>query len=80
MIVILTSGLVYMTYYLDNNVTNLSQTWQSMGSLDYPTAEKFRQMRNMEVHEEKHLLPNTLWNNESYSQQVSLYFSQNHIT
>lgn len=41
-------GLVYVTYYLDNNVTNPSQLWQSMGSPDYPTAEQFRQLRNIE--------------------------------
>uniref|UniRef100_A0A6Q2WUD6 Alpha-L-iduronidase n=1 Tax=Esox lucius TaxID=8010 RepID=A0A6Q2WUD6_ESOLU len=45
---ILTLGLVYVTYYLDNNVTNPYQLWQSMGSPDYPSAEQFRQLRNME--------------------------------
>ncbi|XP_010901111.2 alpha-L-iduronidase [Esox lucius] len=42
------NGLVYVTYYLDNNVTNPYQLWQSMGSPDYPSAEQFRQLRNME--------------------------------
>uniref|UniRef100_A0A3P8XVM2 Alpha-L-iduronidase n=1 Tax=Esox lucius TaxID=8010 RepID=A0A3P8XVM2_ESOLU len=43
-----TFRLVYVTYYLDNNVTNPYQLWQSMGSPDYPSAEQFRQLRNME--------------------------------
>ena len=38
-----------MTYYLDNNVTNPYQLWQSMGSPDYPTPEQFRRLRSMEV-------------------------------
>ncbi|KAL0979234.1 hypothetical protein UPYG_G00182530 [Umbra pygmaea] len=42
------SGLVYVTYYLDNNVTNPYERWQSMGSPDYPSAEQFRHLRNME--------------------------------
>ncbi|KAJ8005777.1 hypothetical protein DPEC_G00121410 [Dallia pectoralis] len=41
-------GLVYMTFYLDNNVTNPYQLWKNMGSPDYPSAEQFRQLRNME--------------------------------
>ncbi|XP_067083784.1 alpha-L-iduronidase [Osmerus mordax] len=41
-------GLVYVTYYLDNNVTNPYQLWQSMGSPDYPTPEQFRRLRSME--------------------------------
>lgn len=42
-------GLVYVTYYLDNNVTNPYQLWQSMGSPDYPTAEQFRRLRGVQV-------------------------------
>ena len=42
-------GLVYVTYYLDNNVTNPYQLWESMGSPDYPSAEQFRQLRTKEV-------------------------------
>uniref|UniRef100_A0A1A8QZC9 Iduronidase, alpha-L n=1 Tax=Nothobranchius rachovii TaxID=451742 RepID=A0A1A8QZC9_9TELE len=41
-------GLVYVTYYMDNNVTNPYQLWQSMGGPDYPTAEQFRNIRNVE--------------------------------
>ncbi|KAM3867981.1 alpha-L-iduronidase [Diretmus argenteus] len=41
-------GLVYVTYYMDNNVTNPYQLWQSMGSPDYPSAEQFRQLRSLE--------------------------------
>jgi len=43
------SGLVYVTYYMDNNVTNPYQLWQTMGSPDYPTAEQFRHLRSVEV-------------------------------
>lgn len=38
-------GLVYATYYMDNNVTNPYQLWQSMGSPDFPTPEQFRKLR-----------------------------------
>ncbi|XP_071338265.1 alpha-L-iduronidase isoform X2 [Trachinotus anak] len=41
-------GLVYVTYYMDNNVTNPYQLWQSMGSPDYPTAEQFRRLRGVQ--------------------------------
>ncbi|XP_007557043.1 alpha-L-iduronidase [Poecilia formosa] len=41
-------GLVYVTYYLDNNVTNPHQLWQSMGSPDFPTAQQFRRLRSVE--------------------------------
>ncbi|XP_017269987.1 alpha-L-iduronidase [Kryptolebias marmoratus] len=40
--------LVYVTYYMDNNVTNPYQLWQSMGRPDYPTAEQFRRLRSVE--------------------------------
>uniref|UniRef100_A0AAQ5XU23 Alpha-L-iduronidase n=1 Tax=Amphiprion ocellaris TaxID=80972 RepID=A0AAQ5XU23_AMPOC len=39
-------GLVYVTYYMDNNVTNPYQMWQNMGSPDYPTVEQFRRLRS----------------------------------
>uniref|UniRef100_A0A3Q1ISV6 Uncharacterized protein n=1 Tax=Anabas testudineus TaxID=64144 RepID=A0A3Q1ISV6_ANATE len=42
----LTKYLVYVTYYMDNNVTNPYQLWQNMGSPDYPTAEQFRRLRS----------------------------------
>ncbi|XP_029017214.1 alpha-L-iduronidase isoform X2 [Betta splendens] len=41
-------GLVYVTYYMDNNVSSAFQLWQSMGSPDYPTADQFRQLRRAE--------------------------------
>ncbi|XP_075960916.1 alpha-L-iduronidase isoform X2 [Anarhichas minor] len=41
-------GLMYITYYIDNNVTNPYQLWQSMGSPDYPTAEQFRRLRSVQ--------------------------------
>lgn len=43
------AGLVYVTYYMDNNVTNPYQLWQSMGSPDYPTAQQFRALRRVQV-------------------------------
>ncbi|KAM4576977.1 alpha-L-iduronidase isoform 1-T1 [Odontesthes bonariensis] len=41
-------GLVYVTYYMDNNVTSPYQLWQTMGRPDYPTAEQFRHLRSVE--------------------------------
>ncbi|XP_047237082.1 alpha-L-iduronidase isoform X2 [Girardinichthys multiradiatus] len=41
-------GLVYVTYYMDNSVTNPYQLWQSMGRPDYPTAQQFRDLRSVE--------------------------------
>ncbi|KAJ3607295.1 hypothetical protein NHX12_025605 [Muraenolepis orangiensis] len=41
-------GLVYVTYYLDNNVTNPQQLWQAMGSPDFPTAQQFQLLRTAE--------------------------------
>ncbi|CAG5920346.1 unnamed protein product [Menidia menidia] len=41
-------GLLYVTYYMDNNVSSPYQLWQSMGSPDYPTAEQFRHLRSLE--------------------------------
>lgn len=42
-------GLVYVTYYIDNNVTNPYQLWQSMGRPDYPSTEQFRRLRTVQV-------------------------------
>lgn len=41
-------GLVYVTYYLDNNATSPYQLWVSFGSPDFPTAEQFRELRRQE--------------------------------
>lgn len=38
-------GLVYTTYYMDNNASNPYQLWQQMGSPDFPTAQQFRKLR-----------------------------------
>lgn len=40
--------LVYVTYYMDNNVTSPYQLWQSMSSPDFPTAEQFRRLRSLQ--------------------------------
>ncbi|XP_063051513.1 alpha-L-iduronidase [Engraulis encrasicolus] len=40
--------LMYVTYYLDNNVTNPYALWLQMGSPDFPTVEQFRQLRKLE--------------------------------
>nr|XP_057926141.1 alpha-L-iduronidase isoform X1 [Doryrhamphus excisus] len=40
------TGLVYVTYLMDNNVSNPYHQWQSMGSPSYPTVDQFRQLRN----------------------------------
>ncbi|XP_053727696.1 alpha-L-iduronidase [Synchiropus splendidus] len=42
------SDLVYVAYYMDNNVTNPYRLWQSMGSPSFPTPEQFRQLRSMQ--------------------------------
>lgn len=39
------AGLLYTTYYMDNNATNPYQLWQSMGSPDFPTPQQFRRIR-----------------------------------
>ncbi|XP_034026964.1 alpha-L-iduronidase [Thalassophryne amazonica] len=41
-------GLVYATYYMDNNVSNPYQLWQVMGRPDYPTPQQFRQLRSVQ--------------------------------
>ncbi|XP_067378044.1 alpha-L-iduronidase [Channa argus] len=41
-------GLVYVTYRMDNSVTNPYQMWQNMGRPDYPTAEQFRRLRSVQ--------------------------------
>ncbi|CAJ1068157.1 alpha-L-iduronidase [Xyrichtys novacula] len=41
-------GLVYVTYYLDNNVTNPYLLWQNMGKPDFPTARQFRRLRSVQ--------------------------------
>lgn len=38
-------GLVYVTYYMDNNITNPYLKWLKLGSPDYPTIRQFKQMR-----------------------------------
>ncbi|KAG7490400.1 alpha-L-iduronidase [Solea senegalensis] len=38
-------SLMYVTYYMDNNVSSPYQLWKSMGSPDYPTAQHFRRLR-----------------------------------
>lgn len=42
-------GLVYVTYYLDNNTTNPYLQWKNIGSPDFPTIEQFKQLRKAEV-------------------------------
>lgn len=38
-------GLVYATYYMDNNSTNPYRLWQIMGRPDFPTVQQFRKIR-----------------------------------
>lgn len=42
-------GLMYVTHYMDNNVTNPFKVWDSMGCPDYPTTQQFTQLRSQEV-------------------------------
>ncbi|XP_067409489.1 alpha-L-iduronidase isoform X2 [Emydura macquarii macquarii] len=40
--------LVYVTYYLDNNLTNPYSEWKKVGSPDFPTVQQFQQIRDAE--------------------------------
>ncbi|KAM8940318.1 alpha-L-iduronidase [Pelodytes ibericus] len=40
--------LVYVTYYMDNNLTNPYLSWREAGSPDYPTVKQFQQIRDAE--------------------------------
>lgn len=42
-------GLVYITYNLDNRVSNPYQLWRSLGCPDYPTVQQFRLLRSLQV-------------------------------
>ncbi|XP_061673771.1 alpha-L-iduronidase isoform X2 [Syngnathoides biaculeatus] len=42
------TGLLYVTYLLDNNVSNPYQLWQNMGSPIYPTTDQFTKLRNVQ--------------------------------
>ncbi|XP_051923594.1 alpha-L-iduronidase isoform X2 [Hippocampus zosterae] len=42
------AGLVYVTYLMDNNVSNPYQEWQNMGSPVYPTTDQFTKLRNVQ--------------------------------
>ncbi|KAM4707700.1 alpha-L-iduronidase [Discoglossus pictus] len=41
-------GLVYVTYYIDNVLTNPFLVWQKAGSPDFPTINQFQQIRDVE--------------------------------
>ncbi|MEE6460334.1 hypothetical protein FKM82_000925 [Ascaphus truei] len=40
--------LVYVTYYVDNTLTNPFLEWQMVGSPDFPTIKQFQQIRDAE--------------------------------
>uniref|UniRef100_A0A8D0GXV6 Alpha-L-iduronidase n=1 Tax=Sphenodon punctatus TaxID=8508 RepID=A0A8D0GXV6_SPHPU len=40
--------LVYVTYYLDNNLTNPYIEWKKLGSPDFPSRKQFQQIRDAE--------------------------------
>ncbi|XP_051822258.1 alpha-L-iduronidase isoform X2 [Antechinus flavipes] len=42
------TDLVYMTYYMDNNLTNPYLEWKKLGSPVFPTIKQFQQMRETE--------------------------------
>ncbi|KAG9460407.1 hypothetical protein GDO78_022010 [Eleutherodactylus coqui] len=42
-------NLVYVTYYMDNLVTNPFLEWQKAGSPDFPSIEDFRHIHDSEV-------------------------------
>ncbi|XP_063314791.1 alpha-L-iduronidase isoform X2 [Pelobates fuscus] len=39
---------VYVTYYIDNNLTNPYLAWQKTGGPDFPTIKQFKQIRDAE--------------------------------
>ncbi|XP_069482481.1 alpha-L-iduronidase [Ambystoma mexicanum] len=41
-------GLVYVTYFMDNNFTNPFLEWSKLGSPDFPTIKQFQQIRKAE--------------------------------
>lgn len=42
-------GLVYVTYNLDNSVSNPYQLWKDWARPDYPTVQQFRLLRSAQV-------------------------------
>ncbi|XP_019346255.1 alpha-L-iduronidase isoform X2 [Alligator mississippiensis] len=40
--------LVYVTHYLDNNLTNPYLEWKKLGSPDFPSVKQFQQLRDAE--------------------------------
>lgn len=42
-------GLVYVTYNLDNSVSNPYQLWKGWAGPDYPTVQQFRLLRSVQV-------------------------------
>ncbi|XP_077418309.1 alpha-L-iduronidase isoform X1 [Vanacampus margaritifer] len=42
------TGLVYVTYLMDNKVSNPYQQWQDMGSPAYPTTEQYTKLRSVQ--------------------------------
>uniref|UniRef100_A0A452HH62 Uncharacterized protein n=1 Tax=Gopherus agassizii TaxID=38772 RepID=A0A452HH62_9SAUR len=42
------ADLVYVTYYLDNNLTNPYLEWKKVGSPDFPSVKQFEQIRDAE--------------------------------
>ncbi|XP_043370186.1 alpha-L-iduronidase isoform X5 [Dermochelys coriacea] len=42
------ADLVYVTYYLDNNLTNPYLEWKKVGSPDFPSVKQFQQIRDAE--------------------------------
>ncbi|XP_075879171.1 alpha-L-iduronidase isoform X2 [Nelusetta ayraudi] len=41
-------GLRYVTFYLDNQVSNPARLWQEMGRPDFPSVEQFRRLRSQQ--------------------------------
>ncbi|XP_066510173.1 alpha-L-iduronidase-like [Hoplias malabaricus] len=49
--------LMYVTHYMDNNVSNPYELWRQMGSPDYPTLQQFTQLRSQEDAQREGPLP-----------------------
>ncbi|KAI4900067.1 hypothetical protein NFI96_005222 [Prochilodus magdalenae] len=51
------AGLMYVTHYMDNTVSNPYELWRQMGSPEYPTVQQFTQLRTQEEAEREGPVP-----------------------
>lgn len=56
--------LVYVTYYLDNNLTNPYLQWKKVGAPDFPSLKQLQQIRDAEV---SHMFEMTTQSHQSFA-------------